>query len=192
MPAILLEIRLDEARLTLVRESGVDVTLRFGDEPRGSLLEAEWRQEIIIDDDRVVIAGRLPQCATSAEAVLPNGQRVACAAGSGVWMVVLPNTGRDRQTHPILFRDGDGEPVAPALPAHWERRSVDRLTACPACGRTAWDVVTPPSQLIGSTRTAPWGYAATGPNRAYVCRVCGHQDMIGAVLGNPSRPHHSG
>jgi hypothetical protein len=179
---MLLELEFGTARVTLGREPAGDVTLRFGDASKGQVLDGQWRQQILIDDDQKVIAGRLPQGAVSAEAVLSDGQRVPCAAGSGVWMTGVSPVERDPHTYPVLFRDGEGKPVAPALPADWKQEPADRLSKCPACEDTEWDLVTPRPDVAGSLRPR-WGLSVTGPISAFVCRTCGHQEKVNARLG---------
>lgn len=46
---------------------------------------------MIIDDSRALVYGGLPDGAVSVEAVSPDGERMACTVGPGVWLVVLPN-----------------------------------------------------------------------------------------------------
>ena len=128
----------------------------------------------------------LPDNAVSAEAVSPDGERVACTMGEGVWLVVLPDNHRGAELYPVVFRDGDGAPVNPGLPADWEREAIGaRDSLCPACDANAWDLVTAGWEDIGHLRSTRWGHSGSEPGSAFVCRVCGHEEKIGAVFRYP-------
>lgn len=139
-----------------------------------------------IDDARALVFGALPDDAVSAEAVTRDGERVTCAIGEGVWLVVLPDD--PRQRYPVVFRDERGAPVNPGLPADWKREAVgEREEPCPACQTNAWDIVTAGWKGTGHLRNTRWGYTGGShsdpePGKAFVCRACGHEERIGAVF----------
>ena len=171
-----------EAGGTAVGDEIVEV--RWGNAPAGQLVLSERPSMIIIDDSRALVYGGLPDNAVSVEAVSPNGERVACTVGPGVWLVVLPNNPRGAELYPVLFRDLDGAPVNPGLTAEWERQPIGaREAPCPACGSNAWDLVTAAWEGTGHLRNTRWGHGPAGAGRAHVCQVCGHEARIGAVTG---------
>ena len=138
---------------------------------------------ITIDGSRVLAFGLLPTAAVNAEAVSPDGERVPCTVGRGVWLVDLPDNRRGAELIPVLFRDRDGAPLNPGLPADWEREEVgDREVPCPACMSNEWDVVTAPWEGTGHMRNTRWCHGSSGPGRAFVCRVCGHEERLGGVI----------
>jgi hypothetical protein len=156
------------------------VEVRWGDAPDGTPVLDERPSMIIIDDSRALVFGRLPDGAVTVEAVSPDGDRVACTVGPGVWLVVLPNNQRGAELYPVLFRDLDGAPVNPGLPADWEREGIRaRDVPCPACGSNVWDLVTAAWQGTGHLRNTRWGHGPFGAGRAFVCQVCGHEERIG-------------
>jgi hypothetical protein len=119
------------------------VEVRWGDAPSGQPVLSERPTMIIIDDSLALVFGLLPDSAVSAEAVAPDGERVACTIAPGIWLVVLPNNQLGAELYPVLFQDRAGAPVNPGLPADWEREPVGhREVRCPACGSNAWDMVT--------------------------------------------------
>ena len=159
------------------------IEIRLGEDAFGQPVLDERSSLIIIEDARALVFGALPDNAVSAEAVSPDGERVACTIGEGVWLVVLPDNHRGAELYPVVFRDGDGAPVNPELPADWEREAIgERDSQCPACGAKAWDLVTAAWEGTGHLRNTRWGYGAYGPGRAFVCRVCGHEERIGDVF----------
>jgi hypothetical protein len=174
----------DELREKLVAAGTVVgdeiIEVRWGDAPFGQPVLSERPTMIIIDDSLALVFGLLPDSAVSAEAVSPNGDRVSCTVAPGVWLVVLPNNQRGAELYPVLFRDLDGVPVNPGLPADWEREAIgERKTPCPACGSNAWDIVTAAWHGIGHLRNTRWGHNAVGPGKAFVCRTCGHEELVG-------------
>jgi hypothetical protein len=159
------------------------IEVRWGDEPSGQPVLSERPTMIIIDDSLALVFGLLPGSAVSAEAVSPDGERVSCTIGPGVWLVVLPNNQRGAELYPVLFQDQAGAPVNPGLPADWEREAIGaREVPCPACGSNGWDMVTAAWEGTGHLRNTRWGYDSSGPGKAFVCRVCGHEDLIGNVF----------
>ena len=159
------------------------IEVRWGDAPSGQPVLSERPSMIVVDDARALVFGLLPDRAASAEAVAPDGERVSCTIAPGVWLVVLLNNQRGAELYPVLFRDRAGAPVNPGLPADWERERVgDREVRCPACGSNAWDLVTAVWQGTGHLRNTRWGYGSSGPGKAFVCRVCGHEDQIGTTF----------
>ena len=130
---------------------------------RAGLVLGERPSWIIIDDSRALVYGGLPYGAVSVEAVSPDGERVACTVGPGVWLVVLPNNQRGAELYPVLFRALDGAPVNPGLPAEWEREAIGaRDVPCPACGSDAWDLVTAAWEGAGHLRNTRWGHGSSG------------------------------
>ena len=159
------------------------IEVRWGDAPSGQPVLSERPTMIIIDDSLALVFGLLPDRAVSVEAVAPDGERVACTIAPGVWLVVLPDNQRGAELYPVLFRDRAGAPVNPGLPADWEREPAGhREVRCSACGSNAWDMVTAAWQGTGHLRNTRWGYGPSGPGKAFVCRVCGHEDRIGGTV----------
>ncbi|MGO9793374.1 MAG: hypothetical protein ACLP8S_28745 [Solirubrobacteraceae bacterium] len=159
------------------------IEVRWGDAPAGQPVLGERPAMIVIDDELSLVFGLLPDTATSAEAVAPDGERVPCTVGLGIWMVVLPNNQLGAELYPVLFRDGAGVPVNPGLPTDWEREATGaRELPCPACGANEWDKVTAAWEGTGPLRNTRWGYGPWGPGKAFVCRVCGHEERIGGAF----------
>ena len=84
------------------------IEVRWGDAPSGQPVLSERPTMIIIDDSLALVFGLLPDRAVSAEAVAPDGQRVACTIAPGVWLVVLPNNQRGRSCIRSCFRTAPG------------------------------------------------------------------------------------
>jgi hypothetical protein len=155
------------------------VEVRFGDRLAGFVL-SERPTMIGLDDSRALVYGLVPDGAVRVEAVAPGGDRVPCTVGPGVWLVVLPDNELGAELYPVLFRDPDGAPVNPGLPADWERDAIGaREVPCPACGANAWDLVTAAWEGSGALRNTRWGHNPAGPGKAFVCRTCGHEERVG-------------
>jgi hypothetical protein len=164
------------------------IEVRVGDSPRGQPVLGERPTMIPFDNSRALVFGLLPDCAVSAEAVSPDGERVPCIVAPGVWLVVLPDNQRGAELYPVLFQDRDGAPVNPDLPADFNREAIGaREVPCPACGSDGWDRVTAAWRGTGHLRNSRWGYDVYGPGRAFVCRVCGHEDRLGSPMGRAHR-----
>lgn len=160
------------------------IEVRLGGNPAGQPVLSERPAMIPLDDSRALVFGLLPEGAASAEAVSPDGERVPCIVAPGVWLVVLPDNHRGAELYPVLFEDRDGAAVNPGLPADWERHAIGaREVPCPACGSNGWDLVTATWRGIGHLRNSRWGYDVSGPGKAFVCRVCGHEEKLGSVIG---------
>ena len=160
------------------------IEVREGDQPRGQPVLRERPAGILLDDSRALVFGLLPDGVVSAEAVSPDGERVRCIVAPGVWLVVLPDIHRGVESYPVLFQDRDGAPVNPGLPADFEREAIGaREVPCPACGSNGWDLVTATWKGTGHLRNTRWGCDVYGPGRAFVCRVCGHEERVGTVIG---------
>ena len=156
----------------------------MGEAPSGQPVLSERPAWIIIDDSRALVFGVLPDGAVSAEAVSPDGERVSCTIAPGVWLVVLPNNQRGAELYPVLFQDLDGAPLNPGLPADWEREAIGaRKVPCPACGSNVWDVVTAAWEGTGHLRNTRFGHGSSDPGKAFVCRVCGHEELAGTLVG---------
>jgi hypothetical protein len=129
------------------------IEIRWGDDPFGQPVLDERPAMIIIDEARALVFGALPEKAVSAEAVSPDGRRVACLIGEGVWLVVLPDNHLGAELYPVVFGDGNGAPVNSGLPPDGEREPTGmRDRHCPACGANAWDLVTAGWEGTGSLR----------------------------------------
>lgn len=156
------------------------IEVRWGDEAFGQPVLDERPAMIVIDDARALVFGALPDKAVSAEAVSPDGERVACTIGEGVWLVALPNNHRGAELYPVLFRNSAGAPINPGLPASWEREVIgEREHGCPACEANTWDLFIAAWEGVGPLRNTRWGYGGSGPGRAFVCCACGHEEKIG-------------
>lgn len=159
------------------------IEIRLDSDAFGQPVIGERPTMITFEDGRALVFGLLPGGAVSADAVSPDGQRVACVVAPGVWLVVLPDNQRGAERYPVLFRDSDGVPVNPGLPADWEREAIgERDMRCPACDANAWDLVTAAWKGTGHLRNTRWGHGSSGPGRAFVCRTCGHETKVGTIL----------
>lgn len=155
------------------------IEIRFGDRLAGFAV-SERPTMIGLDNSRALVYGLVPDRAVSVEAVAPDGERVQCTVGPGVWLAVLPDNGLGAEMYPVLFRDRDGAPVNAGLPADWEREALGaRDVPCPACGANAWDLITAAWAGVGALRNTRWGHNPAGPGKAFVCRTCGHEERVG-------------
>jgi hypothetical protein len=155
------------------------IEIRFGDGLAGYAL-SERPTMIGLDHSRALLYGLAPDETVSVEAVAPDGERMQCTVGPGVWLVVLPDNELGAELYPVLFRDRVGAPVNPGLPADWEREPLgEREVPCPACAANAWDLVTAAWEGSGALRNTRWGHNPEGPGKAYVCRTCGHEEQLG-------------
>jgi hypothetical protein len=159
------------------------IEVRWGDAPSGQPVLSEQPSMISVDDSLALVFGLLPDSAVSAEAVAPDGERVPCTTAPGVWLVVLPNNQLAAELYPVLFQDRAGAPVNPGLPAEWVREAIgEREVPCPACESNAWDLVTAAWKGTGGLRNTRWGHGSSGPGKAFVCEVCGHEERVGSVF----------
>jgi hypothetical protein len=142
-------------------------------------------EHVGLADDRMLIGGLLPPGAVSAEVVDDAGERHVAAAANGAYVTVLdqPATGRPC---PVCCRDDEGTPVAPGLPASWERTAVlDAEESCPACGAVSWDEVRPNDGSRGSRGALGGGME---PTPLVVCRSCGYEESVGSWVIAERRP----
>jgi hypothetical protein len=146
----------------------------------------DFRPELIgLADDRTLIGGLLPPGAISAEVVDDTGERHVAAAANGAYVTVLDQQATG-EPWPVCCRDEEGRPVAPRLPASWERTAVlDAEEPCPACGAVGWDEVRPNDESRGS-RGAPGG--GMEPTPLVVCRSCGYEESAGSWITFERRP----
>jgi hypothetical protein len=105
------------------------IEIRLGDDAFGQPVLGERPTMIPIDDFGALVVGVLPDNAVSAEAVSPDGERVSCIIGDGVWLVVLPDNHRGAELYPVLFRDSDGAPVNPDCQQIGNARRSESATA---------------------------------------------------------------
>jgi hypothetical protein len=163
----------------VVRVADGDVWLTWSVEQVGGPRLDDYRPDHVgLEDERTLLGGRLPAGAVAATVLDDNGDRVPAQVGDGAWAVVLeqPTAG---ERSPVCFRDRDGAPVAPALPAGWPRTPVtDTEECCPACGALAWDVVVPADASRGSRGA----HGGSEPTPVIVCRVCGHEVVMGSIM----------
>jgi hypothetical protein len=169
-----------------------DVLVRAG--PGGVVRDAHGRLWLVLDvgrggatgiddlqpsraglGDRTLVGGRLPDGAAVAEVVTAAGERVVATVGGGAWIALLDEPLAVGDDPPVRFADAAGATVRRELPAAWPREPADDVdAACPACAGRAWEVVT---ALDGSR-----GWTSGAPSRLVVCRACGHEECMGAVL----------
>ncbi len=177
---VLVSVECDDGSGGVVRGDDGQVWLSWSVDRVGGPRVDDYRPAHLgLQDDRTLLGGLLPPGAVSAEAVDDRGRRVPAAVGNGAWAVVLEQPIRG-PVAAVCLRDAQGQPVAPALPASWTRAAVtDTNEPCPACGAVAWDEVRPTDESRGSRGTPDGG---TEPTPIAVCRTCGHEESIGAVI----------
>lgn len=127
---------------------------------------------------RMVYGGLLPPGAASVVLIDAAGEHPATVA-NGAWVRVVDE--RDElQSCRVRYTDAHGDFVAPPLPPLWPREPVEDATEdCPVCGSRAWDVVT---ALDGSRGFTVADGGPEEPGRVVVCRRCGHEVQVGAII----------
>jgi hypothetical protein len=145
----------------------------------GTLLEDYRPRREGLKRKRFAYGGRLPPGATAAVLIDDAGTEHEATVAGGAWVSVIDGDSLLGE-HAVRFTDARGELVAPPLPQAWSREPVDDATEdCPACGGRAWDVVTATDGSRGWTVDQ---YGNEEPGRVVVCRRCGHEVQMGALV----------
>ncbi|MEA2484777.1 MAG: hypothetical protein QOC55_2724 [Thermoleophilaceae bacterium] len=117
-----------------------------------------------------LVAGEIPPGGVSVEVRGGEPSTETVVAG-GRFLALLPGDRGHGQVF-VLFRDENGELVAPERGKELKREALEADVACPACGGRGWDRVdwrVPPDE-------------GGGRKRAVVCRACGHAPLgVGIV-----------
>lgn len=117
-----------------------------------------------------LVAGEIPPAGVSVEVRGGEASTETVVAG-GRFLALLPGDRGHGQVF-VLFRDENGELVAPERGKELKREALEADVACPACGGRGWDRV--------DWRAAP--DEGGGRKRAVVCRACGHAPLgVGIV-----------
>jgi hypothetical protein len=128
---------------------------------------------------RTVYGGLAPPGAAAVTLLDAAGGEHPASVANGAWVRVVHD--RERLDACLVrFTDARGELVAPPLPPEWPREPVDDATVdCPLCHSRAWDVVT---AIDGSRGTTRIDGEDEKPGRVVVCRRCGHEVQVGALI----------
>jgi hypothetical protein len=175
----LVSVTIGGVSVAVVARADGAVFLRWGELPATAPFEDDQVSGAYAPDEQAVLAGRLPDGATTVEVVAPDRSRVRGTVSSGVWIAVVPDNHRGIEAYPVLFRDDHGASVRRHIPADWDRHRVSRDDPCPACGSSDWELVTAAWEDHGPGRSTRWGHHDEQPGQAYVCRVCGYAELFG-------------
>lgn len=149
----------------VIRRGGSFVLVDGDPEMSSTSLHAHEIARILLDHDRLLVAGRAPEGASCAEVTVGLDAGIEAVLGVGVWMAVC-ETSDAFQPIGVRFRDRSGTPVLTSWPRTWTKRLVaDAVDACPGCGTIDWLAVQP--------------RPARRPPRYAMCRGCGHVEALG-------------
>jgi hypothetical protein len=131
-----------------------------------------------LGEDRMLFGGLLPPDAVSVEAVEATGVRKAVAVGGGAYAAVFED---GEHGEPALgYRDAAGAFVHRPMPAEYPHQPItDAEEPCPVCGAVQYE-----QYFATEEWRAGRGMKGTDtfePSPLIVCRVCGHQDHVGAI-----------
>lgn len=175
----LVSVRIGLTAASVVLGDDGRMFLHWDEAPAEGPFTDDWVTGVYAPAEQAVLAGRLPDGATTVEVVAPDGGRVHGTVGSGAWIAVVADNHLGIEAYPVLFRGDNGAPVMRHIPADWARHAVSREDPCPACGSEQWDLVTAAWEGEGSRRSTRWGNQGNNPGQAFVCRVCGYAKSIG-------------
>lgn len=167
-------VRRDDGEIVLT----YDVTLDRGQPPQ------PWdRYQPIclgLGDERMLFGGLLPPGAVSVEAVEATGVRKPAAVGDGTFAVIFED---GEHGEPALgYRDAAGAFVHRPMPAEYRHHPVaDAQEPCPICGAIEYEEYFPTEDWRRGRGTK--GTDTFVPSQLIVCRVCGHQEQSGMIIG---------
>jgi hypothetical protein len=131
-----------------------------------------------LGDDRTLFGGLLPPGAVSVEAVEATGELKAAVVGGGTYAVIFED---GEHGEPALgYRDAAGAFVHRPMPAEYPHQPInDAEEPCPVCGAVEYE-----QYFATEEWRAGRGRKGTDSFEALpliVCRVCGHQEHVGAI-----------
>jgi hypothetical protein len=178
----------DGTAAVMVDDEGVSLS-GYADEGSGTFIEDYQPVREGLTRRRMVYGGLLPPGATAVALLDATGAEHPAAVAKGAWIGVVDDGDR-LDGCKVRYKDVQGEFVAPPLPPHWPREPVEDATQdCPVCGSRAWDVVTALDGSRGSIVADDWGEQ---PGRVVVCRRCGHEVQMGAMIRIEGPPDPAG
>ncbi|HLY48185.1 MAG TPA: TFIIB-type zinc finger domain-containing protein [Solirubrobacteraceae bacterium] len=166
-------VRRDDGEIVLTH----DVTLDWGQPLQ------PWDRyqplRIGLGDERMLFGGLLPPGAVSAEAVEATGARRAAVVGGGTYAVIVED---GEPSEPALgYRDAEGAFVSRPMPAEYRHQPVtDAEEPCPVCGAIEYEEYFPTEDWRGGRGRK--GSDSFVPSPLIVCRRCGHQEQVGAIM----------
>jgi hypothetical protein len=131
-----------------------------------------------LSDDRMLVGGLLPPGAVSAEAVQATGERTLAGIGGGTYAVILEDGKQDEPA--LAYRDAAGAFVHRPMPGEYRHQPItDAEEPCPVCGAIKYEQYFATEEWrAGRGRK---GTDTFEPHPLIVCRVCGHQEHVGAI-----------
>lgn len=167
----------------VVEEGLTRLTPEVGGEP--------WSDQIVSDHgpvfaerDRTWLAGGvLLPGAVAVRVSDAAGRHHAATIGDGAWIAELAGP-----VEAVACQlDAAGAPVAPQLPASWQREPVsDAVEPCPACGSVGWEQITADD---GSHGQRGFDSEALTDVPFVACSACGHEEgSLGGWWWAPVEP----
>lgn len=179
---VLLSIEHQDGSVGIVVDAEAGELWLSGDcEGGGTMLAGHEPTVERLEEDTIVVGGRLPPGAVEATVIDPRGDELRAAVANGVWVTIVRDTDVFAGAPPVRFADASGALVPPPLPPEWPREPLaDATEDCPACGARDWEIVT---ALDGSRGFSGRPSGEMAPSRVLVCERCGHEEQIGVVYG---------
>lgn len=129
-----------------------------------------------LEDDRVALAGVIPDGAASCQVKNVIGQWTPAAVANGAWVVVI----EDDLFAPsmVKFLTADGRIVPAPIPDNWDRIALAMTgEPCPVCESDSWE------EIAGIEVFDPGdGYREENPRESVACRQCGYRVDKGVTV----------